>query len=202
MIENLTDLCECIGKDSITNSINDYLMTNLENCIFTKRLYYSEFDFNSKNKKFNYEYLTKNNNLIEKIENFQNVKLVIVRKGKQNINNLLKSMENFFKIYIKRKDMDGSAMIKGVLNCSFDKLQKYYNTQMRSFDYCESIQMEIFLFKWDLFFDFNENYDKTNMNKKELNDVINFSNKLIQTRILMKKKDMLLDSSKFNNNKN
>jgi len=189
LTDHLTDLCELIGKES--NTINDYLMTNLENCLFIKRLYYSEFDLTNKSKKFNYEYLTKDNNLIEKIENFENVKLVIVRKGKQNINNLLKSMENFFKIYIKRKDVDGSAMIKGVLNCSFDKLQKYYNMHMRSFDYCEAIQIEVFLFKWDLFMDFNENYDKTNMNKKEIAELINYGQILHNTRILTKKRNML-----------
>jgi len=189
LTDNLADLCELIGKES--NTINDYLMTNLENCLFIKRLYYSEFDLTNKTKKFNYEYLTKDNNLIEKIENFENVKLVIVRKGKQNINNLLKSMENFFKIYIKRKDVDGSAMIKGVLNCSFDKLQKYYNMHMRSFEYCEAIQIEVFLYKWDLFLDFNENYDKTNMTKKEISQVINFGQILQNTRTLTKKRNMI-----------
>lgn len=199
LTDHLADLCELIGKES--NTINDYLMTNLENCLFIKRLYYSEFDLTNKSKKFNYEYLTKDNNLIEKIENFENVKLVIVRKGKQNINNLLKSMENFFKIYIKRKDVDGSAMIKGVLNCSFDKLQKYYNMHMRSFDYCEAIQIEVFLYKWDLFMDFNENYDKTNMNKKEIAELINYGQILQNTRVLTKKKNMLKAAAAVTANK-
>lgn len=100
-------------------------------------------------------------------------------------------MENFFKIYIKRKDVDGSAMIKGVLNCSFDKLQKYYNMHMRSFEYCEAIQIEVFLYKWDLFLDFNENYDKTNMTKKEIAQVINFGQILQNTRTLTKKRNMI-----------
>ncbi len=192
----LAELCELIGKES--NTINDYLMTNLENCLFIKRLYYSEFDLTNKTKKFNYEYLTKDNNLIEKIENFENVKLVIVRKGKQNINNLLKSMENFFKFYIKRKDVDGSAMIKGVLNCSFDKLQKYYNTYMRSFDYCEAIQIEVFLFKWDLFMDYNENYDKTNMTKKDIAELLNYGEILQNTRIYTKKRNLLREATNTN----
>ena len=194
LTDNLSNLCDFIGKES--NTINEYLMSNLENCLFIRRLYYSEFELANKTKKFNYEYLTKDNNLIEKIENFQNVKLVIVRKGKQNINNLLKSMENFFKIYIKRKDMDGSAMIKGVLNCSFDKLQKYYNMQMRSFDYCEAIQIEVFLFKWDLFMDYNENYDKTNIAKEQLIELIQYGEVLKNTRVLSKKREIVINQNK------
>lgn len=198
IIENLTDLCESLGKENSTNSINDYLISNLENCISTKRLYYCEFNFNEKKnqKKFNYEYLTKDNLLIEKIENFQNVKLVIVRKGKENINNLLKTMENFFKIFVKRKDTNGSAMIKGVLNCSFDKLLKYYNSYMKSFEYCNAIQIEVFLFKWDLFIDYNEDFDKTNLNKMEIWDLVSNGNKLNQARCLMKNMNLVNEVNK------
>lgn len=200
LTDNLTDLSELIGKES--NKINEYLMSNLENCLFIKRLYYSEYIIVNKEKKYNYEYLAKDNNLIEKMENFENVRLVIIRKGeKLNINIiLLKKIESFFKNYIERKEGEDSLIIKGVLNCSFDNLQNYFNSEIKSFESGIIIQIEIYLYKWDLFSDFNDNSDKTNMNKQEIDEMINDGKILQNSRILTKKRN-ILSPAKGNNGK-
>lgn len=172
----------------------DYIHQNFEECLFRQRIFYCEFDMLNKNRKCTSDLLGKDT-VFENSENYEYIKLTIVRKGKQNINNLLKSMENFFKQYIKRKDIDGSAVIKGTLNCSFDKLQKYFTMQMRSFEYCEAIQLEVYLFKWDLFYDFNEKEDKTNLDNSVLKQYINFGNILREARIFEKKRRLMLNMS-------
>ena len=152
----------------------------------------------NKNKKCNADHLAKDQIFSENFDNYENVKLTIVRKGKQNINNLLKSMENFFSFYIKRKDIDGSAIIKGVINCGFEKLQKYFTLQMRSFEYCEAIQLEVYLFKWDMFYDYNEEFDKTNIDRETLKQYISYGDLLRETRILAKKKDLMIQAREAN----
>ncbi len=198
-IENSNELYRNIGTlESLIkrdkHNYLEYIQQNFEESLFKQRIFYCEFDMLNKNRKCASDLLGKDP-IFENSENYEHVKLTIVRKGKQNINNLLKSMENFFKQYIKRKDIDGSAVIKGTLNCSFDKLQKYFTMQMRSFEYCEAIQLEVYLFKWDLFYDFNEKEDKTNLDNSVLRQYINFGNVLRETRILEKKRRLMLQMS-------
>jgi len=190
--KNIDTLTNLLKKDK--NNYVEYIMENFEDCLFKQRIFYCEFDMLNKNKKCNSDLLGKDA-IFENSENYEFVKLTIVRRGKQNINNLLKSMENFFKQYIKRKDIDGSAIIKGTINCSFEKLQKYFTMQMRSFEYCEAIQLEVYLFKWDLFYDFNEKEDKTNLDNNVIKQFVNYGNVLRETRILSKKKNLMLQAT-------
>lgn len=190
--QKLDTLGNLIKRDK--NNFAQYIIQNFEECLFKQRIYYCEFDMLNKNRKCTSDLLAKDS-VFENNENYEYVKLTIVRKGKQNINNLLKSMENFFKQYIKRKDIDGSAVIKGTINCSFDKLQKYFTMQMRSFEYCEAIQFEVYLFKWDLFYDFNEKEDKTNLDSNIIKQYVNFGNILRETRIMAKKRNLMLQAN-------
>ena len=192
LYHNLETLGSLVKRDK--NNYTQYIIDNSEECLFKQRIFYCEFDMINKNRKCTSDLLGKDA-VFENSENYEYVKLTIVRKGKQNINNLLKSMENFFKQYIKRKDIDGSALIKGTINCSFDKLQKYFTMQMRSFEYCEAIQFEVYLFKWDLFYDFNEKEDKTNLDSSVIKQYVNFGNILRETRILAKKRNLMLQAS-------
>jgi len=189
---NMESLSLLVKKDH--NNFSEFINENFEECLFKQRIFYCEFDMLNKHKKLTSDLLGKDQ-IFENSENYEFVKLTIVRKGKQNINNLLKSMENFFKQYIKRKDIDGSAVIKGTLNGSFEKLQKYFTLQMRSFEYCEAIQLEVYLFKWDLFYDYNDKEDKTNLDNNLTKQYVNYGNMLRETRILAKKKNLMVQAS-------
>jgi hypothetical protein len=169
--------------------LSEYLLNNLSNLLHIRTLYFSEFNMNLKPSSFNYEYFCQDENLSG--SNFQNVKIVLCRRGKQPIHNLTKSCENFFKGYIKRKDKFGNCVIKGVLNFPFDKFQTYFTQKMKSFESVESIQIEVFLFRWELFRDYNLELDKTSMNRDDLVRMKNFYDHLEKLRIYDKKKKLL-----------
>jgi hypothetical protein len=191
---NFHSVKDALKKNTEKNK-SQYLIQNLEKCIHTRTLYFSEFDMKEKTQKFNFEYLCKDNNLIEGADNFENVKLVLIRKDKQHIHNLVKSCENFFKVYLKRKDINGNTMFKGVINCSFEKFQNYFTTGLKSFECLNGVQIEVYLFKWDLFADSDLDMDKTNLIREELKKLKDIYLALNMLRVCEKKRKLLLTPS-------
>jgi hypothetical protein len=143
--------------------------------------------------KFSHEFLCKEPAL-NKTELFSNVKVVLCRKGKLPIHNLIKSCENLFKKFLKRKDKVGNCVIKGSLALPFDKFQTYFTQKMKSFEAVQMIQIEVYLFKWDLFQDYNFELDKTNVDKTEMKRMKTNFEILDKMRVTNRKAKILMGS--------
>ena len=63
-------------------------------------------------------------------------------------------------------------MFKGVLSCDFISFENYFSNAYKAFEPIETIQIEVFLFKYDLFTDYDESYDKTNLHRNEMKILI------------------------------
>ena len=195
-LETLYNHCSGIIKQNLLKEngpLDIYIQNNLDKHLHVKTLYYSEFDMANKGN-FNHYFFCSDVNL-NKTELFTYIKVVLCRKGKLPIHNLIKSCENLFKKFIKRKDKVGNCVIKGILGLPFDKFQTYFTQKMKSFEAVQMIQIEVFLFKWEIFQDFNPDLDKTNLEKTEMKKYITNFETLNRMRIANRKIKLLMEDS-------
>lgn len=151
-----------------------YIFENLSELISTKLIYNSEFIMDGTNRIFHSESHVKSDQLLDK-QNFKYVQVVLLKKENKHLGSLIKSLENFFDFYIKRKDERGNFMMKGALNnYSFLNMENYFNFTYKSLNVIDVVQISVFLFKYDVYFDYNPYYDKTNIAKDEINSLLRY----------------------------
>lgn len=185
----------CINP--INSNIDDFISKNLEKCLHVRTLYFAEYTLNgdidssiNASVNFNFEYLYQHNSILP--ADYQNIKLVLVRKGKQKIHNIEKTCENFFSHYLKRKDKHGNAVYKGILETPFERIQALFSQKVKLFEHLEAIQIEVYLYKWELFNDYNPDVDRTNIGREEIGKLKSLGESLEKLRIADKKKKLIL----------
>ena len=170
----------------------NYLINNLNNLIQIRTLYYGIFDMTKRPPEYLFKYLCTNEELLNSInKDFKFVKMVLVRKIGAKIQNVIISCCNQFKYYILRKDFDGNTMIKGELLEGFKKMKNYFKTGIKGFDNLAYIQLEVYLHKYEMFNDYNEEIDKTNITQSNISQFIRKGKILENIRIIDKKIKML-----------
>jgi len=196
--KNINDIKKKLQYLIISESNGPYIYENFQEILKNKTnlIYNSEFIMDESNRIFHSETHIKNDNLIDK-NTFKNVQLVLLKKENKILGSILKSIENFFDIYIKRKDERGNFMIKGTLNSNnFNNLENYFNLNYKSLNVIEVVQFSVYLFKWDIFYDYNQYCDKTNLSKEDMNILISNYDML---KIL---RDFFSNEENNNNDKN
>jgi len=149
-----------------------YIFEHFDDLIETSLIYNSEITMDETNRIFQSETHTKNELLLDK-QNFKYVQVILLKKENKFLGSLVKSMENFFDYYIKRRDERGNFMMKGSLNHNgFVNLENYFNANYKSLNNIEVVQISVYLFKYDVYYDYNQYYDRTNIAKDELNLLI------------------------------
>jgi len=166
-----------------------YIFEHLDTLVSTSLIYNSEFIMDETNRIFHSETHIKNELLLDK-QNFKYVQVILLKKENKFLGSLVKSMENFFEGYIKRKDERGNFMIKGTLNQNgFVNLENYFNSNYKSFNNIEVAQLSVYLFKYDVYCDYNQHHDRTNIAKDEVNSLIGYYQMLETLREYVKEKD-------------
>ena len=153
--------------DLLNEKNGNYLYSNFENLIDIKKIYSSEFLLDESNRIFTSSAHTNDESICDKTK-YENVQLILIKKNNTHLNGIVKSMEKFFKYYIKRRDVNGNLMMRGVLNCLFSNFENYFQSKFKCLNNIEAVQIEIVLFKQDLFHDYSEVYDRTNLQRDEM----------------------------------
>lgn len=182
-------LHKIIEEESESNIFMEFILPNFEDFILKKKIY--SFEFNDGN--FTYNQYLNEKIFVENFKKYENLKIKILKKENKRINVIANAIENFFMIYVKRRDSDGNLIIKGILNRSFEKFEKFFKGRKKTLDYCESIKVEVYMFKWELFYDYDIDEFKSNSDLKELKKLKSIGELLKDTRNLVKKRNLMIE---------
>lgn len=148
-----------------------YLQDKFNELANVTLIYSSEITMNENNRIFHSEEHIKDQIFLDKSK-FKYVQLILLRKPNARLSGLNKAMENYFSSYIKRKDELGNFMIKGIISNNFNSLENYFNMNFKSLNNIESVLISVFLYKYDIFFDYNEDFDRTNLNREDMRQLV------------------------------
>jgi len=171
------------------NSMPSYVVNNIEKCIHTRTLYFCEFVMSRKPPIFKFQYLSTDENFT--FQNYSNVKIVLCKNQKICLNNMIKSCKNFFSSYIQLRDINKNVCFKGILKAPFEKFINYFKQNLKTFESVEKIQIEVFLFKWELFRDTENSYNRNNFNNNDESKNKSIYENLEKLRIYDLKRKML-----------
>jgi hypothetical protein len=173
--QNIESLEQKFKQFIILDKLGSFILTNIEELIHFKVVYKSDYIYNfPQNYSLEKEFLIKDQSFVNLKKNFENVQLTILKKENDNrhLSACVKLIEKYFKFFVRRKDEHGNLMFKGVLSCDFISFENYFSNAYKAFEPIETIQIEVFLFKYDLFTDYDESYDKTNLHRNEMKILI------------------------------
>jgi hypothetical protein len=173
--QNIESLLLKFKQFIILDKLGSYILSNVEELIHFKVVYKSDYIYNfPQNYSLEKEFLIKDQSFVNLKKNFENVQLTILKKENDNrhLSACVKLIEKYFKFFVRRKDEHGNLMFKGVLSCDFISFENYFSNAYKAFEPIETIQIEVFLFKYDLFTDYDESYDKTNLHRNEMKILI------------------------------
>lgn len=170
-IADYDTLIKNFTKVIINEKLGPYILENIKSVVHHRVIYSSEFLFNDSGQTdFSMKFHADDEFLLQNKANFENVELTIIKKDKNAcISSLLRAMENFFLIFIKRRDEQGNYKFKGVIKPKFVDFEGYFRNKFKSLRPIEMIQINVYLIKSDLFDDYSEIYDKTNLHRCDMN---------------------------------
>ena len=171
----------------------EFILPNLEEYLLKKKIY--AFEFNKGNFKCN-QFISEKI-FVSNFNSYENIKIKIYKKENKRINVLGNAIENFFLVYLKKKDSNGNLIIKGILNKSFEKFDNFFKGKKKTLDYCESIKVEIYLFKWDLFYDYEIDDYKSNFDLKEMKKLKAIGEMLRDTRKCLMQRNLMIEQKNY-----
>jgi len=121
---------------------------------------------------FNSSFHLEDSRLTEKAK-FKNAQVIFLRKIDKKLSGVLTILERFFESYVKRRDVKGNLMIKGILKTNaFLQMENYFTINLKCLNVIDIVQINVFLFKADIFSDYNEYQDKSNMTREEIREIV------------------------------
>jgi hypothetical protein len=185
----LEKLSKKIEEESNEDIFINFILPNLEEYLLKKKIY--AFEFNKGNLKCN-QFISEKI-FVSNFDKYENIKLKIFKKENKRINVIGNAIENFFLVYLKKKDLEGNLIIKGILNKSFEKFDDFFRGKKKSLEYCESIKLEVYMFKWDLFFDYDIDEYRSNFDLKELKKLKDIGGILRDTRKCLLQRNLMIE---------
>jgi hypothetical protein len=186
-VDNLSNIYD-LSYNNLIEALKDepydlsFLTRNLKHFVMRRALYFCEYLKLETSTKFNSTFLWPDDKELCDFKKFKVVNIVLIKKHNAIFTNILKSLENYMMFYIKKRDPEGNISMKGVLSVAFEKMHNLLNSDIRAFQCIDKIQMEVFLFKWDLFEDLSIT-DRTSLTREEISKLQNLFKELQTLRV-------------------
>lgn len=189
---NIDKIYQLVEEESKKDIFMEFILPELEEYIMRKKVY--SFFYEKEN--FTHNQYINEKIFVKKFNCFENIKIKIIKKEDRRINVIANAIENFFSMYIKRKDEKGNLIIKGILNKPFEKFEKFFKGKKNTLDYCSSIKVEVYLFKWDLFYDYDFEKYTSSFDLKDLKKFISYGGLLKETRKYLRNRNLMIEGGK------